>query len=112
MSTRPRYGARSLVSIASGALLAGCGGSHPFVLGAYDAPGTSAYVCKLSPTGGSGACVADPTSDETRWKKPGTIYAQFQAPFAQCDTGIQRILIENPKSGYTKILVECAPRAR
>jgi hypothetical protein len=111
MSTHLRYGARPLVTIASVALLVGCGSSNQFALGAYDAPGTSAYVCKLSPTGGSGTCMADPTSDETRWKKPGTIYAQFQAPFAQCDTGIQRILIENPKSGYTNILVECAPRA-
>jgi len=108
MRTHLRYCAGSLMAIALGAFLAGCGGSNPFVLGAYDTSGAAAYVCKMNPSGGSSGCVADTTSDETRWKKPGTIYVPFQAPLAQCDSGIQRILIENPKSGYTTILVECA----
>jgi hypothetical protein len=109
MRTRLPTRALCLVPIALGGLLsAACGGSNQFVLGAYDTPGTAAYSCSLSPSGGSASCVPDPSSDETRWKKPGTIYVPFQAPFAQCDTGIQRILIENPRSGYTNILVECA----
>jgi hypothetical protein len=111
MKTRLRYRAWFLIPTALGAFLGGCGGSNPFVLGAYDTPGTSAYICSLNANGGSGSCVPDSTSDETRWKKPGTIYVPFQAPFAQCDTGIQRILIENPRSGYTNILVECAHAA-
>ena len=98
----------SLVPAALGGSLFGCGGSNQLVLGAYETSGTAAYVCSLSPGGGSAGCVPDSTSDETRWKKPGTIYIPFQAPLAQCDTGIQRILIENPRSGYTNILVECA----
>jgi hypothetical protein len=106
-----RYCAGSLCGATLGAFLAGCGGSKPFALGAYDTSGAAAYVCKTNASGGSSGCVADTTSDETRWKKPGTIYVPFQAPLAQCDSGIQRILIENPKSGYTTILVECA-RAR
>ena len=109
MRTRLPTHAWCLVPIALGGFLSGCGGSNQqLALGAYDAPGTAAYVCSLNPSGGSAGCVPDSTSDETRWKKPGTIYIPFQAPFAQCDTGIQRILIENPRSGYTNILVECA----
>jgi hypothetical protein len=108
MRTHLRYRAGSVGVLAIGALVMGCGSSNQLVLGAYDTPGTSAYVCKLSAQGGSATCVADPTSDETRWKKPGTVYVPFEAPFANCDTGIQRILIENPQSGYTSILVECA----
>jgi hypothetical protein len=98
-------------AIACGVFLAGCGGSKPFVLGAYDASGTPAYVCRFNPSGGSGSCDPDLSADETRWKKPGTVYVPFEAPLARCDTGIQRILIENPQSGFTTILIECARRA-
>jgi hypothetical protein len=89
------------------ACLVGCGGSNPFVMGAYDTMGGTAYICSLSAGGGSGQCVPDTTSDETRWRKPGTVYVPFEAPLAQCDKGIHRILIENPKSGYTNVLIEC-----
>ena len=97
-------------AIACGVVLTGCGGSKPFVLGAYDASGAPAYVCRFNPSGGSGTCDVDLSADETRWKKPGTVYVPFEAPLAKCDTGIQRILIENPQSGYTTILVECTAR--
>jgi hypothetical protein len=98
-------------AIVCGVLLVGCGGgSRPFALGAYDASSTPAYVCRFGASGGSGTCTVDLSGDETRWKKPGTVYVPFEAPLAQCDSGIQRILIENPQSGYTTILVECAHR--
>ncbi len=109
MSIHLRHSVRRF-AIALGGIAAGCGGSKAFVLGAYDATGAPAYVCRFSPNGGSAACAMDNSGDETRWKRPGGVYVPFEAPLAKCDTGIQRILIENPQSGYTTILVECAPR--
>jgi hypothetical protein len=100
----------SVVAAVLGVCLAGCGGTKPLILGAYDSQGGAAYVCSVSPNEGSGNCAVDTTNDETRWKRSGAVYVPFQAPLAQCDTGIQRILIENPQSGYTTLLVECAPR--
>jgi hypothetical protein len=104
-----RYRIVFSTALALAAFLSGCCGPKQFILGEFNTPGTPAYVCRAGPSGDWGTCTGDPTTDETRWNQSGTVRASFHAPFSPCDTGIQRILIQNPQSSDTTILVECAP---
>jgi hypothetical protein len=90
--------------------IASCG-PKPFVIGEYNYPGTPVYTCQAPAANSYGNCDAGQSkTDETQWNQSGTVRIPLHAPvFGACPTGIQRILVKDPSSPNTQVIVECAP---
>jgi hypothetical protein len=91
-------------------LLVSCA-PKPFIIGEYNYPGTPVYTCQAPASGDYGRCDATQSAtNEAQWTQSGAVRAPLHAPvFGACPTGIQRILIKDPSSPNTPIIVECAP---
>jgi len=89
-----------------------CGGPKALQIGAYNYPGTPAYVCTMTAPTQDAKCVPQPKTDDAMWNQSGTQRIPLPPPvLAQCPTGIQRMLIPDLGAQNPQLIVECAPPA-
>lgn len=109
-SSSTRAPNRSVIAgIAISAVVAACSPS-PYILGDFNHPGTPAFVCQAPAATTTGTCSPQGSTNEADWQKSGTVRSPVRTPlFAECTTGVQRLLIKDPGSSSTQIVFECAP---